>query len=196
MEASTKSRRVAELRVIPRRWLYVKSMVLAADRSQYAHNTTGLVPQFRGGLLSVSEIGFSFGRDATSVRAFDNVETRNGYSGLYRFGASYNPGKFTDPAQSQPRSGNYLLYGMADQVLWRLDPQGGKGIDATVAYDWSPAHEPRSFIYSAYSCRIKSHCSDHPLPSEKTLAKRSAIPKHSSSGSASISRPANSHATR
>ena len=129
----------AELRVILLRWLYVKSMVLAADRSQYAHNPTGLVPQFRGDPLSVSEIGFSFGRDATSVRAIDNVETRNGYSGLYPFGASYNPGQFPDPATSKPRSGNYLLYGMTDQALWRLDPQDGKGLDGTLAYDWSPA---------------------------------------------------------
>jgi carbohydrate-selective porin OprB len=58
----------AELRVIPLHWFYVKSMVLGADRAQYAHNPTGFVPQFRGGPLSVSEIGLSSGRDATSVR--------------------------------------------------------------------------------------------------------------------------------
>jgi carbohydrate-selective porin OprB len=28
---------------------------------------------------------------------------------------------------------------MASQALWRVDPQGGKGLDATFAYDWSPA---------------------------------------------------------
>jgi carbohydrate-selective porin OprB len=28
---------------------------------------------------------------------------------------------------------------MIDQALWRLDPQGGKGLDGTLAYDWSPA---------------------------------------------------------
>ena len=27
---------------------------------------------------------------------------------------------------------------MASQALWRLDPQEGKGLDATFAYDWSP----------------------------------------------------------
>jgi porin len=26
---------------------------------------------------------------------------------------------------------------MANQALWRKDPQGGKGLDATVSYDWS-----------------------------------------------------------
>src|SRR6266478_9738330 len=65
-----------ELRVVPHRHIYVKSMVLAADRFQYSHNPTGLVPQFRGAPLSVSEIGFSPGKKASSVRAFDNVDTR------------------------------------------------------------------------------------------------------------------------
>jgi porin len=72
------------------------------------------------------------------VRAFDNVESRKGYSGLYQFGASYNPEKFTSPTSATPRSGNYLLYWMASQALWRVDPQEAKGLDATFAYDWSP----------------------------------------------------------
>jgi len=70
-----------ELRVVPIHNLYVKSMVEAEDREPFAHNPTGLVPQFRGVPVSVSEIGFTPGKKASSVRAFDNVETRKGYSG-------------------------------------------------------------------------------------------------------------------
>jgi porin len=128
-----------EVRVVPINHLYVKSMVEAEDRDPYAHNPTGFVPQFRGVPMSISEIGFTPGKKASSVRAFDNVESRKGYSGLYQFGASYNPGKFTTPTSTTPRSGNYLLYWMASQALWRVDPQSGKGLDATFAYDWSPA---------------------------------------------------------
>jgi porin len=128
-----------ELRVMPIEHFYVKSMVLAADRFQYAHNPTGLVPQFRGAPMSVSEIGFSPGKKATTVRAFDNVEGRKGYSGLYQFGASYNPGKFTNPTSTTLRSGDYLLYWMANQALWRIDPHEARGLDGTVSYDWSPA---------------------------------------------------------
>jgi carbohydrate-selective porin OprB len=127
-----------EVRLVPIRHLYVKSMVEAEDRTPFAHNPTGLVPQFRGVPVSISEIGFTPGRRASSVRAFDNVESRKGYSGLYQFGASYNPGKFTTAASTKPTSGNYLLYWMASQGLWRVDPKGGKGMDATFAYDWSP----------------------------------------------------------
>jgi len=126
-----------EVRVVPAEHLYVKSMVAAAVREPFSINATGFVPQFRGTPVSVSEIGFTPGKKATSVRAFDNVETRKGYSGLYQFGASYNPAKFTT-ATGERQSGNYLLYWMASQALWRVDPKGAKGLDGTFAYDWSP----------------------------------------------------------
>jgi porin len=128
-----------EVRVVPTHNLYVKSMVLAAVRSSFSQNPTGLVPQFNGTPVSVSEIGFTPGKKATSVRAFDTVDSRKGYSGLYQFGASYNPGTFTSPTGSAPRSGNYLLYWMVSQALWRVDRTEARGLDATLAYDWSPA---------------------------------------------------------
>jgi porin len=133
-----------EIRVVPQHSLYMKSMVLAGVRAPYSQNPTGLVPQFNGTPVSVSEIGFTPGKKASSVRAFDSVDNRAGYSGLYQFGASYNPGKFTSPTSTTPRSGNYLLYWMASQALWRVDPREAKGLDATLAYDWSPADVNRN----------------------------------------------------
>jgi porin len=128
-----------EIRVAPVRHFYVKSMVEAEDRNPFAHNPTGFVPQFRGVPVSLSEIGFTPGQRASSVRAFDNVETRKGYSGLYQFGASYNPGKFMTYTNTKLTSGNYLLYWRASQALWRVDAREARGLDATIAYDWSPA---------------------------------------------------------
>jgi porin len=127
-----------EIRVVPVHNFYVKSMMLAGDPSPFSHNPTGFVPQFRGNPVSVSEIGFTPGKKASSVRAFDDVEGRKGYSGLYQFGASYNPGKFATPTSTTPGAGNYLLYWMASQALWHVDPKAAKGLDATLAYDWSP----------------------------------------------------------
>jgi porin len=132
-----------EVRVVPIHNLYMKSMVEAEDRNPFAHNPTGFVPQFRGVPVSISEIGFTPGKKATSVRAFDSVESRKGYSGLYQFGASYNPGKFTT-ASGVSQSGSYLLYWMVNQALWRLDPKGAKGLDGTFAFDWSPANVNRN----------------------------------------------------
>ena len=148
-----------EVRVVPIHKLYVKSMVLAGVRSPFSQNPTGLVPQFNGTPVSVSEIGFTPGKKPSSVRAFDTVDSRKGYSSLYQFGASYNPGKFTSPTSTTPRSGNYLLYWMASQALWRVDPHEAKGLDATFAYDWSPADINRNNTLFTAGLRL-----NEPLP--------------------------------
>jgi len=157
----------AEIRVVPLHSLYVKSMVLAGDRSPFSHNQTGLVLQFHGNPVIVSEIGFTPGKKASSVRAFDNVETRKGYSGLYQFGAAYNPGKFTEPTHARRRSGNYLLYWMASQALWRVDPQEAQGLDATFAYDWSPPSVNRNNTLLTAGLRFNEPL---PLPFHNTMS--------------------------
>jgi len=151
---------------VPLHNLYVKSMVMAGDPDPFAHNQTGFVPQFRGTPVSVSEIGFTPGKKATSVRAFDNVETRRGYSGLYQFGASYNPAKFTTAA-GEKQSGNYLLYWMASQALWRVDPKGAKGLDGTFAYDWSPRDINRNNSILTAGIRFNEPL---PLPIHNTMS--------------------------
>jgi carbohydrate-selective porin OprB len=156
----------AELRIVPIPHLYVKSMVEAEDREPFAHNPTGFVPQFRGVPVSISEIGFTPGKKASSVRAFDNVETRKGYSGLYQFGASYNPAHFTTAAGVR-QSGNYLLYWMASQALWRLHPTEGKGLDGTFAYDWSPANVNRNNTLLTAGLRFNEPL---PLPFHNTMS--------------------------
>jgi porin len=148
-----------EVRVVPIHNFYVKSMVLAGVRAPFSQNPTGLVPTFNGTPVSVSEIGFTPGKKASSVRAFDSVESRKGYSGLYQFGASYNPAKFTSPTSPTPRSGNYLLYWMASQALWRVDRKEAKGLDATLAYDWSPADINRNNTQLTAGARF-----NEPLP--------------------------------
>src|SRR5580692_7805583 len=157
----------AEVRIVPVHNFYIKSMVLAGDPEPFSHNPTGFVPQFRGNPVSVSEIGFTPGRNATSVRAFDNVEARKGYSGLYQFGASYNPGKFTTATGASTRSGNYLLYWMASQAIWRVDPKEGKGLDATAAYDWSPADINRNDTMFTAGLRFNEPL---PLPIHNTMS--------------------------
>ena len=155
-----------EVRVVPIYNLYVKSMVEAEDRNPFAHNPTGLVPQFNGVPESISEIGFTPGKKATSVRAFDNVESRKGYSGLYQFGASYNPGKFTT-ASGAVESGNYLLYWMANQALWRVDPKHARGLDGTIAYDWSPPNVNRNNTILTAGLRFNEPL---PLPIHNTMS--------------------------
>ena len=155
-----------EVRIAPFHNFYVKSMVEAEDRNPFAHNATGLIPQFRGEPVSISEIGFTPGKKATSVRAFDTVESRKGYSGLYQFGASYNPGQFTS-ASGLSRSSNYLLYWMASQAIWRVDPKGAKGLDGTLAYDWSPPDINRNNTMLTAGLRFNEPL---PLPIHNTMS--------------------------
>lgn len=157
----------AEVRVMPLRHVFVKSMVEAEDRQPFNHNPTGFVPQFRGVPVSISEIGFTPGKEAANVYAFDNVESRTGYSGLYQFGASYNPGKFTSPTSPVPQAGNYLLYWMAAQALWRLDPKRAKGLDGTFGYDWSPPSLNRNNKMLTAGLRFNEPL---PLPIHNTLS--------------------------
>ncbi len=149
----------AELRLIPLKHLYVKSMVYAADRIPYAHNQTGFVPQFRGAASNVSEIGWSPGQAATAVRAFDTVAQRKGYSGLYQIGSAYNPGKFQSTGPVKTVSGNYLVYLMASQAVWRTSPKSGVGLDLTAATDWTPSDRSRVPRQTTVGIRF-----DEPLP--------------------------------
>src|SRR5262249_47747735 len=55
----------AEIRVVPKTHLYLKSMVMTGDPAPFAHNKTGFVPQFRGNPVTVAELGFTPGKDAT-----------------------------------------------------------------------------------------------------------------------------------
>jgi len=155
-----------EVRVVPVHNFFVKSMVLAGDPEPFLHNPTGLVPQFRGTPVSVSEIGFTPGKKATNVRAFDTVESRKGYSGLYQFGASYNPAKFTT-ANGEKQAGNFLLYWMASQALWRVNPDGAKGLDGTFAYDWSPSNINRNNTLLTAGLRLNEPL---PLPIHNTMS--------------------------
>lgn len=149
----------AELRVMPLKHMFVKSMVYAADRAPYQHNPTGLVPQFRGAASSASEIGWSPGLPATAVRAYDTIAQRKGYSGLYQLGSAYNPGKFQSTGPVKTVSGNYLVYLMGSQAVWRTAPHSGVGVDLTAATDWTPSHRSRVPRQTTVGVRF-----DEPLP--------------------------------
>jgi porin len=76
-----------EVRVVPVHNLYVKSMVESEDREPFSHNPTGLVPQFRGVPVSISEIGYTPGKKATGARA-SNIPPLAPEPGLYWAGSS------------------------------------------------------------------------------------------------------------
>ncbi len=148
----------AELRFIPAEHFYIKSMVYAADRLPYAHNRKGLVPDFRGAASSASEIGWAPGRRAYRLLPQDSVEDRTGFAGLYKFGVVVTPGAFRSSSTSAQVSGNYLLYGMLNQAVYRTSRESSRGLDLTSGVDWSPSDRNRTNQLTDVGLRLNDHC--------------------------------------
>jgi porin len=128
----------AEVRALPLSRVYIKAIVFSADPLPYKHNHTGLVPQFRGNPGSAYEVGFVPGSRYSALKPQDTVESRRGYSGLYRIGAAVNPGKFDSTSGARPVAGDYLIYGSANQAVFREDTLSDKGVDLAFSVDWTP----------------------------------------------------------
>jgi porin len=130
-----------EVRFAPTRKFYLKSAVMAGNRNPYQQDPTGTNFQisdtpnflFEGGYL----VNQADGAGGTSAHS-----TGKSYPGEYKFGGVYNGGRFTDPA-GRKSSGNYLIYGMASQALFRSEAGSNRGLDATLGFDWSPGEVSR-----------------------------------------------------
>jgi|HubBroStandDraft_2_1064218.scaffolds.fasta_scaffold24448_4 porin len=131
----------AEVRFAPARSFYLKSAVLAGNRNPYQQDPTGTNFQISDTPDFLFETGYLLnqpdGKDGTSAHS-----TAKSYPGEYKFGGVYNGGKFTDPA-GRKSSGNYLVYGMASQALFRSQAGSNRGLDATLGFDWSPGDVSR-----------------------------------------------------
>ena len=125
----------AEVRVIPWRTLYVKAAVLSGNRNPYQQDPTGFHFAIRDSPDFVDEIGFT--HDAQDLYSQTSHLDRKTYPGSYRFGSAYNAGKFTNAYGIQSH-GNYLIYGMANQALYRAEDGSNRGVDGLFAFDWSP----------------------------------------------------------
>lgn len=125
----------AQIQFYPWRTLFIKSAVLAGNRNPYQQDPTGFNFQIRNTPVFVYEIGFT--RDANDLAGQTSHLGRKSYPGIYKFGAAYNGGKFTNASGTQS-TGNYLIYGMANQALYRSDAGTNTGLDATIGFDWSP----------------------------------------------------------
>ncbi len=125
----------AEIRVVPWRTFYIKSAVLSGNRNPYQQDTNGFHFAIRNSPDWVFETGFT--RDLPDPSGRAPHADQKTYPGIYKFGAAYNGGKFTNAAGFQS-SGNYLIYGAANQALYRSAAGSTRGLDATLGFDWSP----------------------------------------------------------
>lgn len=131
----------AEVRFAPARNVYVKSAVMAGNRDPYRQDPNGFHFRIRNSPDFLFETGYLVHpADGNSMRSA--ASGGKSYPGIYKFGAVYNGGSFSDPA-GHVSGGNYLIYGMASQAIFRTDGGSNRGLDATFGFDWSPGEVTR-----------------------------------------------------
>ena len=68
-------------------------------------------------------------------------------------------------SSNKPVSGNYLIYGMANQALYRTNPDTDRGIDVTADADWTPSDRSRNNQDLTVGMRL-----NEPLPGQQNLS--------------------------
>lgn len=130
----------AEIYFAPTKRFYIKSSVMAGNRDPYHQDPTGFNFQIRNSPNFLFEAGYRTGTT---------------YPGDYKFGGVYNGGKFANPAGVQS-TGNYLIYGMASQALYRPDAGSNRGLDATIGFDYSPDDVARENVQITAGARFNA----------------------------------------
>jgi porin len=127
-----------EARVAVTKRLFLKSAILSGNRDPYKQDPTGFHFAIRNSPNFLFEASYQPGTT---------------YRGEYKFGGVYNGGKFPDPAGAES-PGNYLIYGMASQAIFRPDPGNDRGLDATAGFDYSPGDVSRENTQVTAGIRI------------------------------------------
>jgi len=126
----------AEIRFFPLSSFYIKSAVLAGNRDPFNRDPTGFGFAIRNTPVFVYEAGYLV--DESETEAPNSASPRKIYPGSYKLGGAYNGGKFHNPITNQDNNGNYLIYFMANQAVYRPFAGSNRGLDLDFALDWSP----------------------------------------------------------
>jgi porin len=124
----------AEIRFVPTPNVYVKSAIFSGNRNPYAQDSTGFDFKIADTPVFVYEAGFLV--DPPNAKGSAVAKT---YPGSYEVGAAYNAGKFLDSITNRYTPGNYLIYIMANQAVYRPTPGSNRGLDLDFGFDWSPS---------------------------------------------------------
>ena len=135
----------AEIKFAPTKSFYVKSSVMSGNRDPYHQDPTGTNFEIKNSANFLFEAGYLLhpADDGTSGAA--GAAATKVYPGSYKFGGIYNGGKFPDAAGVMS-SGNYLIYGMASQAVFRTDAGSNRGLDLTAGFDYSPGDVARENV--------------------------------------------------
>ena len=130
----------ARLRVKPSRDFYIAAGVYNADPDAAVNQRVSIDFDFtfNDGVILISEIGYTPGRSAGSA----------GLPGDYKFGAYYDTGEFNELADSEnTREGNYGLYLIVDQMVYREPGKESQGLTLWAAATYAPEEEINVFPF-------------------------------------------------
>ena len=134
-----------EVRFAPKRSFYLKSAVMSGNRDPYHQDPTGTNFEITNSANFLFEAGYLVHPPDDATSAPSGAAATKVYPGSYKFGGIYNGGKFPDAAGIQS-SGNYLIYGMASQAVFRTDAGSNRGLDLTAGFDYSPGDVARENV--------------------------------------------------
>jgi porin len=132
---------------VPSKHFYVTSAVFSGNRNPYQDDVNGVHFRFKDNPSIATEAGYLF--DPTKSK------TRKTYPGSYKFGATINPGPFSTIATGARSNGNYLLYFMANQAVYRPEAGSDRGLDLNFAFDWTPGDV--TSVYSQTTGGVRYH---------------------------------------
>jgi len=122
----------AEVKISPVRQFYFKTAVMSGNHDPYGSDTNGFGFTAKNNAVILDEIGFLVDQPGGK-----NPKDKY-YPGLYKIGSSFNGGRFPDPLTLQNRSGNYLIYFMGNQAIFRPQSGSNKGLDVHLGFDFAP----------------------------------------------------------
>lgn len=130
-----------DVKVAPRRSFYLRTAVIAANRNPLRQDPTGFEFKIANTPDYLFEAGYLVSPE-DGINKSKRLMNGKSYPGVYKFGGIYNRGQFSDPA-GHKSNGNYLVYGMASQAVFRTEAGSNRGLDATFGFDWSPGDVTR-----------------------------------------------------
>ncbi len=150
-----------DIKIAPVQQVYWRSAYMSGNRNPYGYNATGVPFTWKNSGVIINELGFlvdqptfSGQRAAKVAGAKDNNQPPKTkfYPGLYKFGLVNNPGRyaFATPYATVVStnsyvkcygvcySGDYVIYFMANQAIWRPTEGSTRGLDAHFGVDYLP----------------------------------------------------------
>jgi porin len=143
----------AELRYAPTRNYYLKSAVMSGNRNPYVQDPNGFHFAIRDTPDFLFETGYLVDPLSAS-RSGANASAKH-YPGVYKLGGVYNGGKFAD-SEGHKSNGNFLIYGMASQAIFRPTGGSNRGLDGTIGFDWSPGDVNRENFQLTLGARFNA----------------------------------------